>query len=332
MCSYNQVNGEYASENPYLLTDILKEEWGHEGFVVSDWGAVNERAKGLAAGLELEMPSSNGAGDQKIIDAVQSGTLSEAALDRAVGRLLSIIFKAVENDKENASYDPEAHHQLARVAARESMVLLKNEGGLLPLKREGSYAVIGDFARNPRYQGGGSSHIKPTRLDDIYYSLLEEAGSYAKLSYSQGYVSDSDEPSLELIGQAIEAASQADTAIVFVGLPERYESEGYDRTHLRIPESQIRLIEAVADVQPNTVVVLSNGSAIEMPWISNVKAVLEGYLGGQALGGAISDLLFGNVSPSGKLAETFPMELEHNPSYLNFLAKEIPLNTRKDCL
>lgn len=318
MCSYNQVNGEYASENPYLLTDILKEEWGHEGFVVSDWGAVNERAKGLAAGLELEMPSSNGAGDQKIIDAVQSGTLSETALDRAVGRLLSIIFKAVENDKENASYDPEAHHQLARVAARESMVLLKNEDGLLPLKREGSYAVIGDFARNPRYQGGGSSHIKPTRLDDIYYSLLEEAGSYAKLSYSQGYVSDSDEPSLELIGQAIEAASQADTAIVFVGLPERYESEGYDRTHLRIPESQIRLIEAVADVQPNTVVVLSNGSAIEMPWISNVKAVLEGYLGGQALGGAISDLLFGNVSPSGKLAETFPLQLEHNPSYLNF--------------
>lgn len=318
MCSYNQVNGEYASENPYLLTDILKEEWGHEGVVVSDWGAVNERAKGLAAGLELEMPSSNGAGDQKIIDAVQSGTLSEAALDRAVGRLLSIIFKAVENDKENASYDPEAHHQLARVAARESMVLLKNEGSLLPLKREGSYAVIGDFARNPRYQGGGSSHIKPTRLDDIYYSLLEEAGSYAKLSYSQGYVSDSDEPSLELIGQAIEAASQADTAIVFVGLPERYESEGYDRTHLRIPESQIRLIEAVADVQPNTVVVLSNGSAIEMPWISNVKAVLEGYLGGQALGGAISDLLFGNVSPSGKLAETFPLQLEHNPSYLNF--------------
>jgi len=318
MCSYNQVNGEYASENPYLLTDILKEEWGHEGFVVSDWGAVNERAKGLAAGLELEMPSSNGAGDQKIIDAVRSGTLSEAALDRAVGRLLSIILKAVENRKENASYDLEAHHQLARVAARESMVLLKNEGGLLPLKREGSYAVIGDFARNPRYQGGGSSHIKPTRLDDIYNSLLEEAGASARLTYSQGYVSDSDEPNLELIKQAIEAASQVDTAIVFVGLPERYESEGYDRTHLRIPESQIRLIEAVAEVQSNVVVVLSNGSAIEMPWISNVKAVLEGYLGGQALGGAISDLLFGKVSPSGKLAETFPMQLEHNPSYLNF--------------
>ncbi|WP_339320070.1 glycoside hydrolase family 3 C-terminal domain-containing protein [Paenibacillus sp. FSL R10-2734] len=318
MCSYNQVNGEYASENPYLLNDILKEEWGHEGFVVSDWGAVNERAKGLAAGLELEMPSSNGDGDQKIIDAIHSGTLSEEALDRAVGRLLSIIFKAVENDKENTSYDPEAHHQLARVAARESMVLLKNEGGLLPLKREGSYAVIGDFARNPRYQGGGSSHIKPTRLDDIYNSLQAEAGSSANLTYSQGYTSDSDEPSLELIEQAVETASQADTAIIFAGLPERYESEGYDRTHLRIPESQIRLIEAVAAAQPNTVVVLSNGSAIEMPWISNVKAVLEGYLGGQALGGAISDLLFGNVSPSGKLAETFPLQLEHNPSYLNF--------------
>lgn len=322
MCSYNQVNGEYASENPYLLTDILKEEWGHEGFVVSDWGAVNERAKGLAAGLELEMPSSNGAGDQKIIDAVHSGTLSEAALDRAVGRLLSIIFKAVENDKENASYDPEAHHQLARIAARESMVLLKNEGGLLPLKHEGSYVVIGDFARNPRYQGGGSSHIKPTRLDDIYNSIQEEAGSSVTLTYSQGYISDSDEPNLALIEQAAKAASQADTAIVFAGLPERYESEGYDRTHLRIPESQIRLIEAITEIQPNTVVVLSNGSAIEMPWISNVKAVLEGYLGGQALGGAISDLLFGNVSPSGKLAETFPLQLEHNPSYLNFPGEE----------
>nr|WP_313639392.1 glycoside hydrolase family 3 C-terminal domain-containing protein [Paenibacillus sp.] len=318
MCSYNQVNGEYASENSYLLTDILKEEWGHEGFVVSDWGAVNERTKGLAAGLELEMPSSNGAGDQKIIDAVRSGTLSEEALDRAVGRLLSIIFKAVENNKENASYDIEVHHQLARVAARESMVLLKNEGGLLPLKREGSYAVIGDFARNPRYQGGGSSHIKPTRLDEIYNSIQEEAGLATKLTYSQGFVSDSDEPSIELIEQAVEAASQADTAIVFVGLPERYESEGYDRTHLRIPESQIRLIEAVAEVQPNVVVVLSNGSPIEMPWLDSVKAVLEGYLGGQALGGAISDLLFGNVSPSGKLAETFPMRLEHNPSFLNF--------------
>jgi beta-glucosidase len=322
MCSYNQVNGEYASENPYLLTDILKEEWGHEGFVVSDWGAVNERAKGLAAGLELEMPSSNGAGDQKIIDAVHSGTLSEAELDRAVGRLLSIIFKAVENDKENASYDPEAHHQLARIAARESMVLLKNEGGLLPLKHEGSYVVIGDFARNPRYQGGGSSHIKPTRLDDIYNSIQEEAGSSVTLTYSQGYISDSDEPNLELIEQAAKAASKADTAIVFAGLPERYESEGYDRTHLRIPESQIRLIEAITEIQPNTVVVLSNGSAIEMPWISNVKAVLEGYLGGQALGGAISDLLFGNVSPSGKLAETFPLQLEHNPSYLNFPGEE----------
>ncbi|NOU73837.1 glycosyl hydrolase [Paenibacillus sp. LMG 31458] len=318
MSAYNQVNGEYASENAYLLTDILKEEWGHEGFVVSDWGAVNERVNGLAAGLELEMPTSNGVGDQKIIEAVRSGALSEEALDRAVGRLLAIIFKAVENRKVDASFDPEAHHQLARVAARESMVLLKNESSLLPLKREGSYAVIGDFARNPRYQGGGSSHIKPTQLDDIYDSIMREAGSSALLSYAQGYASDSDEPDVELVAQAVEAASQADTAIVFVGLPERNESEGYDRNHLRIPESHVRLIEAVADVQPNIVVVLSNGSAIEMPWLGRVKAVLEGYLGGQALGGAIADLLFGNVSPSGKLAETFPQQLEHNPSFLNF--------------
>lgn len=318
MSAYNQVNGGYASENSYLLTDILKEEWGHEGFVVSDWGAVNERINGLAAGLELEMPTSNGVGDQKIIEAVRSGALSEATLDRAVSRLLAVIFKAVAHRKQDASFDPETHHQLARVAARESMVLLKNESSLLPLKREGSYAVIGDFARNPRYQGGGSSHIKPTQLDDIYDSILREAGAFALVSYAQGYATDNDEPDAELIAQAVEAASQADTAIVFVGLPERYESEGYDRNHMRIPEGHVRLIEAVADVQPNIVVVLSNGSAIEMPWLGHVKAVLEGYLGGQALGGAIADLLFGNVSPSGKLAETFPQQLEHNPSFLNF--------------
>ncbi|GGA13217.1 glycosyl hydrolase [Paenibacillus marchantiophytorum] len=317
MSAYNQVNGVYASENPYLLTDILKNEWGHEGFIVSDWGAVNERVSGLAAGLELEMPASSGAGDQKIIEAVRGGALSEETLDRAVGRLLAIIFKAVENRKANASYDPQAHHELARVAARESMVLLKNESSLLPLKREGAYAILGDFARNPRYQGGGSSHIKPTQLDDIYESIRKEAGA-AQLSYAQGYEGDRDEPNPELIAQAVQAASQADAAIVFVGLPERYESEGYDRNHLRIPASHVRLIEAVADVQPNVVVVLSNGSAIEMPWLGRVKAVLEGYLGGQALGGAIADLLFGNVSPSGKLAETFPQQLAHNPSFLNF--------------
>lgn len=317
MCSYNKVNGEYASENKTLLTDILKDEWGFEGFVVSDWGAVNERAKGLEAGLELEMPSSNGIGDKKIVDAIKNGRLSEQTLNRAVERLLKIIFKAVDNKKENATYDKEHHHQLAREVARESMVLLKNEGSILPMKKEGTIAIIGEFAVKPRFQGGGSSHIKPTQLDNIC-DEIQKSASQASVVYARGYDLKSDHMDEDLITEAKEAAIQADVAVLFVGLPDRYESEGYDREHLRIPDNHRILIEAVAEVQPNVVVVLSNGAPVEMPWLHQVKGLLEGYLGGQALGGAIADLLFGNVSPSGKLAETFPKELRHNPSYLNF--------------
>jgi beta-glucosidase len=318
MCSYNKVNGEYASENKYLLTDILKDEWGFEGFVVSDWGAVNERVKGLAAGLDLEMPSSNGIGDQKIVEAVKNGTLPEEVLDKAVERILRVIFKAVDRKKENASYDKEAHHQLAREVARECMVLLKNEERILPLKKEGTIAVIGEFAKNPRYQGGGSSHVNPTKLDNIYEEIKKTAGNNANILYAQGYNLEKDEIDEQLIQEAKKVAIQSDVAILFVGLPERYESEGYDRQHLRIPDNHQKLIEAVTEVQPNVVVVLSNGSPIEMPWLDKVKGVLEAYLGGQALGGAIADLLFGDANPSGKLAETFPRELSHNPSYLNF--------------
>lgn len=317
MCSYNKVNGEYASENKRLLTDILKNEWGFEGFVVSDWGAVNERAKGLEAGLELEMPSSNGVGDKKIVDAVINGQLSEQTLNLAVERLLQIIFKAVDHKKENARYDKEQHHQLAREVARESMVLLKNEGSILPMKKEGTIAVIGEFAVKPRFQGGGSSHIKPTQLDNIFEEIQKSAG-HASVVYARGYDLKKDHIDAELITEAKEAAIQADVAVLFVGLPDRYESEGYDREHLRIPDNHRILIESVAEVQPNVVVVLSNGAPVEMPWLHQVKGLLEGYLGGQALGGAIADLLFGDVSPSGKLAETFPKELRHNPSYLNF--------------
>lgn len=318
MCSYNKVNGEYASENKYLLTDILKDEWGFEGFVVSDWGAVNERVKGLAAGLDLEMPSSNGIGDQKIVEAVKNGTLPEEVLDKAVERILRVIFKAVDLKKENASYDKEAHHQLAREVARECMVLLKNEERILPLKKEGTIAVIGEFAKNPRYQGGGSSHVNPTKLDNIYEEIKKTAGNNTNILYAQGYNLEKDEIDEQLIQEAKKVAIQSDVAILFVGLPERYESEGYDRQHLRIPDNHQKLIEAVTEVQPNVVVVLSNGSPIEMPWLDKVKGVLEAYLGGQALGGAIADLLFGDANPSGKLAETFPRELSHNPSYLNF--------------
>ncbi|MFK9094404.1 glycoside hydrolase family 3 C-terminal domain-containing protein [Bacillus salipaludis] len=317
MCSYNKVNGEYASENNTLLTDILRDEWGFEGFVVSDWGAVNERVDGLAAGLELEMPSNDGRGDKKIIEAIQNGTLSETILDRAVERLLKIIFMAVENKKENATYDLDAHHQLAREVARESMVLLKNSDRILPLKKDRIMAVIGEFAKNPRYQGGGSSHVNPTKLESIFEEI-EKTAPNGTVLYAQGYELKSDKIDENLLNEAKEAAIQADVAILFVGLPDKYESEGYDRQHLHIPDNHRALIEAVAEVQPNVVVVLSNGAPVEMPWLGRVKGLLEGYLGGQALGGAIADLLFGVVSPSGKLAETFPKELRHNPSYLNF--------------
>ncbi|MCY9665351.1 glycoside hydrolase family 3 C-terminal domain-containing protein [Paenibacillus alginolyticus] len=318
MCAYNQLNGEYCAENERLLTDILKDDWGHEGFVVSDWGAVNERADGLAAGLELEMPTSNGAGDRKIVESVKSGRLSEKKLDSAVERILNIVFMAVDSKKPDASYDPEAHHILARAVARESMVLLKNEDGILPLPKSGKIAVIGQLAKQPRYQGGGSSHIKPTKLEDISEELAKSAGSGAEIAYAQGYELNGDQTNPQLLKEAIKLAEDASVVILFVGLPDRYESEGFDREHLNLPLNQSQLIEAVTAVQKRTVLVLSNGAPVEMPWIGGVKAVLEAYLGGQALGGAIADLLFGDANPCGKLAETFPVQLSDNSSYLNF--------------
>ncbi|WP_172200743.1 beta-glucosidase family protein [Saccharibacillus qingshengii] len=317
MSSYNRVNGTYASEHDELLNKILKEEWGLEGFVMSDWGAVNERAEGLAAGLELEMPSSGGIGAKKITDAVQDGSLPESKLNAAVERILRVVLRSAAEKVENASYDREEHHALARKVARESMVLLKNEEGILPLKRSGTIAVIGELAKRPRYQGGGSSHIIPTKLDKIYDEFAAAAGE-AQVSYARGYSLKKDDTDEALIAEAAKLAIESDVAVLFAGLPDAYESEGYDRTHLRLPGNQLRLIEELSKVQPNLVVVLSNGSPVEMPWLGSVKGLLEAYLGGQALGGAIADLLFGAVSPSGKLAETFPVRLEDTPAFLNF--------------
>lgn len=318
MCAYNRVNGTYASEHEYLLTDILKDEWGHEGIVVSDWGAVDERDNALAAGLELEMPASGGVGERKVVEAVKSGKLSEEKLDRAVERLLRIIFMAVDNRKEGFAYDKEAHHRLARKVASESMVLLKNEDAILPLAKDRGIAIIGPFARKPRFQGGGSSHIVPTKLDMPVEEIRKLAGASASVTYADGCVLESDAIDESLIAEARRTASEADVAVIFAGLPDRYESEGYDRKHLSIPVNQIRLIEEVAEAQPNLVVILLNGSPVEMPWLDKAKAVLEGYLGGQAVGGAVADLLFGEANPSGKLAETFPVRLSDNPSYLFF--------------
>ncbi|WP_066187846.1 glycoside hydrolase family 3 C-terminal domain-containing protein [Gracilibacillus timonensis] len=315
MCAYNKVNGEYAGENKRLLTDILREEWGYQGYVVSDWGAVNERVQALEAGLDLEMPANNGVNDRQIVTAVQEGRLAEQTLDMALERMLHILDQAVSNRKESASYDKERHHQLARQVAAEAAILLKNEGSILPLVGNTKVAVIGNFAEEPRIQGGGSSHINPTQVD----RAIDELQAYTSdITYTAGYPLATDRVDEEEVIKAQQQAQEAEVAILFVGLPDRYESEGYDRKHLQIPENHRLLIEAVAEVQPNTVIVLSNGAPIEMPWLDRVKAVVEGYLGGQASGGAIADVLFGKTNPSGRLAETFPAKLSDNPSFLNF--------------
>ena len=311
MCSYNRINGVFASENPWLLTEVLRGEWGFEGYVMSDWGAVSDRVAGVKAGLDLEMPASGGFNDRKIVEAVRSGKLDEAVVDQAVERILNIVYRFVEHAKPETPWDKEAQHLLAAEVAADCMVLLKNEEGILPLSREDEIAFIGEFAEKPRFQGGGSSHINCFKTTSAL-----EAAEGLKIRYARGYSVADDCATDEMIREAVEAARSAKVAVVFAGLPDVYESEGYDRTHMRMPDCQNRLIEAVAAANPNTVVVLYNGSPVEMPWIGSVKAVLEAYLGGQAVGLATVRILFGEVNPSGKLPESFPKKLSDNPSYL----------------
>lgn len=313
MCSYNRINGEFASENHWLLTEVLRDQWGFEGYVMSDWGAVNDRVKGLKAGLELEMPGSGGNTDKEIVEAVKNGELEEAVLDRAVERILNIVFKFTDNRQEG-KFDLEEDHKLAAKIAGESMVLLKNEG-VLPLSAQGKkIAFIGKFAETPRFQGGGSSHINSFKTT----SALEAAKEVAEVTYAQGYDVKEDVIDQAMLDQAVETAKEADVAVIFAGLPDAFESEGYDRTHMRMPDCQNTLISEIAKVQENVVVVLHNGSPVEMPWADQVKGILEAYLCGQAVGQAEVDILFGKVNPSGKLAETIPYKLSDNPSYLNF--------------
>lgn len=316
MCSYNKINGTYASENPWLLTKVLRDEWGFKGYVMSDWGAVNERVPGLKAGLDLEMPASGGVTDREIVAAVQDGSLDESILDQAVERILKIIFTWLDN-RENQDFTLEADHETARRIAEESMVLLKNED-VLPLKSSENVVFIGGFAKKPRYQGGGSSHINSFRVD----SALNSVRDIAEVSYAEGFSCSQDIYDEKLAAEAVEAAREADKAVIFAGLPDSFESEGYDRSHMRLPECQNRLIREIVKVQPNTVVVLHNGSPVEMPWKDDVKGLLEAYLGGQAGGSAVVNILYGKVNPSGKLAETLPLKLSDNPSYLNFAEKE----------
>jgi beta-glucosidase len=315
MCAYNRVNGVYAGESRWLLTEVLRDEWGFEGLVVSDWGAVSRRDVCLAAGLDLEMPSSGGGGARVILDAVRAGTLTEADVDRAAARVLALVDRARPALAPGQTFDAAAHHALAREAAAASAVLLKNEGGILPLAAQGgAVAVIGEFARTPRYQGAGSSQVNPTQVDTTL-DALRSALAGREVRFAPGFAIESDAADPGLVEEAVRAAAEADVAVVFLGLPPSYESEGYDRTHMDLPAHQIDLLNAVADANPDVVVVLSNGSVVTVaPWQDRARAVLEGWLLGQAGGSATADLLSGAVNPSGKLAETIPVRYTDNPT------------------
>ena len=312
MCSYNRINGVYASENPWLLTDVLRKEWGFEGYVMSDWGAVSNRVAGVAAGLDLEMPSSGGINDARIVEAVRSGKLDEKLVDQAVERILTINFRYLENAKPETPWDMEAQHLLSADIAADCMVLLKNEG-ILPLSQDEEAAFIGEFAVKPRFQGGGSSHINCFKTTSAL-----EAAEGKKVTYARGYSVAEDAATDEMIAEAVAAAKKAKVAVVFAGLPDAYESEGYDRSHMRMPDCQNELIDEICKVQENVIVVLHNGSPVEMPWNDKVSAVLEVYLCGEATGEATADILFGKANPCGKLAETIPMKLSDTPCYLTF--------------
>jgi beta-glucosidase len=317
MCAYNKINGTYASDHQSLMRDILKDEWGHAGLVITDWGAMNDRPIALEAGTELEMPGPSPENDQAIVAAVQSGQLDEAVLDQSVERILKIIFRAAETLAEDYTYNLQSHHALARKVAGEGAVLLKNDRGLLPLADETKIALIGRFAKEPIYQGGGSSKINPTQVDNLYDEIVKLLGD-AQLTYAPGYSKKAEQPDDALVQEAIALAKNADVVVICAGLTDLYETEGGDRTHMKMPPGHDALISAVAAVHANVVVVLSNGSPVEMPWASDIPAILEGYLGGQAGAGVLADILFGKLNPSGKLAETFPIKLEDNPSYHYF--------------
>ena len=285
MCAYNKINGVYCSDNRELLTGILRNEWGFDGVVITDWGAMNDRIAAFKAGCDLNMPGGSSYMEREVIDAVTKGELAEAEIDRSVQRIRKLVLEArkVLENRTNCDYD--AHHELARIAAEQSAVLLKNEDNILPLKERQKIAIVGDMAKNMRYQGAGSSHINPTRLV---------------------------QPADVLSGNA--SVEEADVAIVFAGLPPEYESEGFDREHMKMPAEQVRLIEETAAKNPNTVVVLFCGAPVEMPWADKVKGILYMGLPGQAGGEAVRNLLYGVVNPSGKLAETWPMQYRDCPS------------------
>ncbi len=316
MCAYNRLNGSYCSEHEELLSDILRDRWGFKGLVMTDWGAVNDRPRGIAAGLELEMPSSGGMNDALAVAAVNAGRLSMAVLERAACRVAALNL-AAQKLAAPVEVDFDAHHALARRAAGEGAVLLKNEGDILPLQKTGTLAVIGAFAATPRFQGAGSSQVNATQTDkplDAFRAVLGAENVF----YAAGFEAEHAKRDIALIDEAVATASKADQAVLMVGLPPLFEAEGFDRTHLHMPEQLDALVKAVLAANPKTVIVLSNGAPIAMPWVDAAAAILELYLAGQAGAGALVDLLFGEIAPSGKLAETFPLVLADMPVQENF--------------
>ncbi len=316
MCSYNRINGTYACENEKFLTDILRNEWGYTGYVMTDWGAMNRRVEALKAGLELEMPSSNGINDRLIVAAVKNNELDEAILDKAVERILNITYKYLDNNCD-VDLDLEKHHDIARELSEECSVLLKNDNNVLPLKAETKVAFVGKYAESPRFQGGGSSHINAYKVDSAL-DFAKTTLPNANITFAKGFNDEVDETDDKLFAEAVAVAKDAEVVVVFAGLPDAFESEGYDRKHMRMPNCQNDLISEIAKVNKNVVVVLHNGSPVEMPWINDVSGVLEVYIGGEAVGSATVNLLYGKSNPSGKLPETFPKRLQDTPTYANY--------------
>ena len=321
MSSYNRINGTYANENEHLLQEILRDEWGFEGFVVSDWGGSNDHVEGVRAGSHLEMPTTGGDSDLELIDAVKSGRLSEELLDRRVDELLDVILSVTHaiEPLEGKPFDVDEHHALAAKASEQSIVLLKNEEGILPLKKGTKVAIIGEFAQKARYQGAGSSVVNPTKLDhamDVIKDFdLDVSG------FEPGYPrSGKGDP--EMQAKAVELAKKADVVLLYIGLDEISEAEGLDRSHMKLPQSQVDLLDAVAAANPNVVAIMSAGSAVEMPWLPKCKALVHGYLCGQAGASSVLKVVMGEVNPSGKLAESYPIQYEDASSAPYFPSKE----------
>ncbi|GIN63911.1 glycosyl hydrolase [Robertmurraya siralis] len=327
MSAYNMLNGAYTNENIHLMREILRDEWGFDGVVVTDWGGSNDRVAGLIAGNELEMPTTAGETNEEIIAAIKSGNLKEEVLDECVDRLLELIFTTEEVYKQpQREFDVEEHHKLAQKAAEESIVLLKNDDHILPLQKDKKVAIIGDFAHNPRYQGAGSSIVNPTRLDNTLDSLNDSG--ITSIGYEPGF-DRYGKNSRKKINKACALAKEADVVLLYMGLDEVTEAEGLDRQNMKIPQNQVDLLSALHEVNENIVVVLSCGAAVEMPWIDKVKGLVHGYLAGQAGTKAILRVLTGAVNPSGKLAETYPLRYEDTPSYHNFPGKEVSVEYRE---